>query len=82
MATKTVVTPTKATTRILLSEMVGAVRYMIMFAQFLLYLKKITYLRVDYGRSWHLHALHINPDQPEGRVYQERIWHGIHGSVM
>ena len=35
MATKTVVTPTKATTRILLSEMVGAVRYMIMFVQFL-----------------------------------------------
>ena len=74
MATKTVVTPTKATTRILLSEMVGVVKYIIIFAQFLLYLKKITYLCVDYGRSWHLHALHINPDQPEGRVYQERIY--------
>ena len=68
MATKTVVTATKATTRILLSEMVGVVRYI--FAQFLLYLKKITYLRlrVDYGRSWHLHALHNKPAQPEAKV--------------
>ena len=68
MATKTVVTATKATTRILLSEMVGVVRYVIIFAQFLLYLKKITYLHVDYGSSWHLHALHNKPDQPEAKV--------------
>ena len=53
-----------------------------MFAQFLLYLKKITYLDVDHGRSWHLHALHNKPNKPEGRVYEERIWHDIHGLVI
>ena len=34
-------------TRILLSEMVGALRKLLMVAQFLLYLKKITYLDVQ-----------------------------------
>ena len=34
-------------TRILLSEMVGALRKLLMFGQFLLYLKKITYLDVQ-----------------------------------
>ena len=33
---------------------------------FLLYLKKIIYLDVDHGRSWHLHVLHYKPDQPKG----------------
>ena len=63
MATKTVVivTPTKATTRILPSEMVGVVRYIIMFAQFLLCLKKITYFHFDCGRSWHLLGLILTP---------------------
>ena len=36
-------------TRILLSEMVGALRKLLMVAQFLLYLKKITYLDVDHA---------------------------------
>ena len=39
-----------------------------MFTQFLLYLKKIIYLDVDQGGSWHLHVLH-KPDQPEGGLF-------------
>ena len=41
-----------------------------MFAQFLLYLKKITYLDVDHGRSWHLHALHNITSQGSGQCTQ------------
>ena len=40
-----------------------------MFTPFLLYLKKIIYLDVDHGRSWHLHVLHNKPDQPEGGLF-------------
>ena len=67
MATKTVVTATKATTRILLSEMLtGAVTKKLHFVSFIS--EKIMYLDVDHGRSWHLHVLENKPDQPEARI--------------